>query len=117
MTAGTAKASGRVNYALQLLCSLGGGTCRGPLGGADKSFLLVPLMGFVLDSGIGGLQNHHPCPTAPCSCLTGRPGKGEGLTLTLSRQGLHTSLGRTLLDSDSLSLQRGHLPLQTSCWH
>lgn len=85
MTAGKAKASGRVNYALPLLSSLVGGTCRGPLGGAHKSFLLIPLMRFVLDSSIGGLQNHHPSPTAPCSCLTGRPGKGEGLTLTLSR--------------------------------
>lgn len=50
---------------LLLLSLMVGGTCRGPLGGTNKPFVLIPLKRFVLDSGIGGLQNHHLSPTGP----------------------------------------------------
>lgn len=62
-----------------------------------------PLKRFVLDSGIGGLQNHHLSPTGPLQ-LPYRKAREGGLglpsgPLTLSSQGLHTSLGRTLCPS------------------
>lgn len=62
---------------LLLLSPMVGGTCRGPLGGTNKPFLLIPLKRFVLDSGICGLQNQHPSPTGPLQ-LPYRKARGRG---------------------------------------
>lgn len=60
-----------------LLSLMVGGTCRGPLGGIDKPFLLIPLKRFVLDSGIGGLQNQHLSPTGPLQLPYRKARRGE----------------------------------------